>query len=611
MASPTKQRSDAMIHEIVDHNSDLIWYERIPHHFEYNHEKYEKAMESLKSVDPRVIVFQGESSLTLFCWFHRFGIYGGNFAIFVDNYADSNIKTIVVPEETSEWCTAEMIREAMNGTFVYGESNRADLFRDDPDDVGMTWESYRNELNNQVNGIEHIVRLYETGKYLYYDLIVLTGFILDDVERMLNLQNDSLANWSIDSENFKQNGKFISEMIKKAIFTVNVKALRGIYAFVNSSTGKNDGFTPIAVDQIEISSENFNITMTKVVATTEYEVGFAHEMIIFNEGIRWKTPDRKPPPDRVLIKRFSLASSNSIANIVLIVIAILACIYLTILLFVRKLFTIDRIFILVGAVISNIYIFLFPIRDSEPTALHCSILIALFIVGVCTCFIALWSLLEMQSKILNLIVKPRTQANETFQASGCQKPKWICILLGISIPLIFIVIILFVSSSPFEAKGVELSLDDTFGRRQVEIPTRKVCTFQFNVWSIVMVVIGLLIMGAFFIRSIFVVFQIQMLKKAMKAMVRGRSVSASRSRTSQRPVDKRSTVKSGDGRANFPDSPHNKVIYFSCWVSLMLACGLISVLIPDHEFYVVAVSALLFDITCIILFHFENRAENH
>ena len=247
-----------MMEGITNRKMELIWYERVPYYFNYDNDIYETTMQSLQMVDPRVIVFLGDSSLTLFCWLHRYKIYGPNRVIFVVNYADSNANTIQVPSYVSEWCSSEMIRQVMNHTFVYGEANRADLSKNVPDSVGMTWAKFNKEIHQRAEDIENVVWLFEAGKFLFYDLMLFTGFMLDEAERLLNLNNDSLINWSVGSKNFKQNGRFLSEIFKKAIFNVEVVGMRGNYAFLNSSKQlENSGSTPIIVGQVSTFIENF------------------------------------------------------------------------------------------------------------------------------------------------------------------------------------------------------------------------------------------------------------------------------------------------------------------------------------------------------------------
>ena len=196
--------AQAFIKEAQVMQMDLILYEKVPYNWNYNEHDYRRAIESLAGADPRVIVFQGDFGYTFMCWLHRFKLFGPNYAIFVERYTNTNTDEITIPDYLTEWCTVEMVREVLNLSFVYGESNRADLSKDIPDDAGMTWKAWESEIRNRVDDIDNAVFIYESAKYFYYDLILYIGFMLNEAERILNEQNDTLLNWSIDTLKFKQ-----------------------------------------------------------------------------------------------------------------------------------------------------------------------------------------------------------------------------------------------------------------------------------------------------------------------------------------------------------------------------------------------------------------------
>ena len=575
-----------MMDEIQEMDMELIWFEQVPFYFEYNEEAYERAMESLVEADPRVIVFQGDAGYAPLCWFHRYGLYGPTHAIFIVRYADSINKTISIPDYVSEWCTIDMVLDMMNHTFVYGENNRADLLENEADDVGMTLEKWNDEIHTRVEDIESAVWLYESSKFLYYDLMLFTGFMLDEAERLLRLKNDSLINWSVGSENFQQNGKFISDIFKQAIFNVRVVGMRGIYSFDENLGWNSFGSTPITIQEISTFKDRIDIDLETVAIFNHSSMESNQRVTIFYDNISWGTVDGKPPFDRVQIIQINVPSLNFIAIAILMAFVAVLMLITLFRLFYRKYFNqLEINLFVIGVFTCNLHIFMLPIRDVEPVDQHCSLLAAFIMFGTSMCFLSMWSLLERQlSNISKFTMAIQSNQRTSIGTSGRKMTKK-RLLMAICIVIVKILAILFVTLPTVDSIGHQLSLDDTFNRRQVNLPTRKDCLLKANTSSMAIVCSNVAILVPAMLRSLVVTFKIRNLKKSFYTLMANR-------RYSNRPQI---------------SIPIDNGYLFIFMLTLVMATALIFPLVPTYIFYVTSFSSLLLVSGICLEFLFRQR----
>ena len=511
-----------MMQQLQKKNMDLIWYETVPYYFEYSDEAYERVMKSLKASDPRVIVFHGDAGVAFFCWLHRYGIYGPNHVIFMVNYADSNAKTIIVPDYVANWCTKAMIRQVMNRSFVFGEANRADLYHDIPDDTGMTLHKFESQIRQRAKDVENAVWLYESGKFLYYDLMLFTGFMLDEAERLLNLRNnDSLTNWSVGSTNFKQNGHYIGQVFKEAIRNVRVVGLRGTYDFYNRSLS-NGGYTPIAITQIATFTANFSVQPRTIAVFVHHKDNEEHRLLISNDQIRWATTDGLPPFDQVQVILVSLPTLSLPFLVVVIAFATLAIVVLIALLIYRKLYkNIGIVILTLGIAISNVHNCLLPLRDIQPVGHHCSILTAIIMLGISICFVGLWFLLDGQLREISITMeKARQQGKKPPRIGSNRNVKLGKILSLIFVFSLILLTVLLLLSSPFQTIGSSFTTKETFGRREIFLSAHKKCRLTFNTSMAIAASLVFVMVGGIILKSIFAIYKIRTIKKALKIQMK-------------------------------------------------------------------------------------------
>ena len=580
-----------MIEEIEHWNLDLIWHESIPAHYDYSSTDFQRVLESLRAADPRVMIFLGDSSVILFCWLHKFKLFGPNHSIFTIEFADINGDTISIPQHVSDWCTVEMVREVMNRSFVFGEFNRADLFIDDPDQTGNTWSNFDSTIREQVADVEKAVWIYEGRKYLYYDLILFTGFVLDEAERLLNLRNDSLINWSVGSKRFKQNGQFISHIFKEAIFNVKVVGMRGTYDFDRNSTINSNGFTPISIRQ----TLSTNSTVNSLKIGVHHRSNVEKPMLeIFEDRIVWGTADGKAHFDMVHVIRkevttFPISIGFTFMGLSFITLSIFLFSY-----FYRKFYKIMELnFITFGIILANCQVFLLPLRNMEPVTLHCSLFAAFFMLGIGFCSTALWSLLERQLKIMRITFSN----NKPIKRKPLRKFTITRIFMIISMAIMAIGIVIFINSSPFTLINHEFEMANSIGKREVILKIEQNCRMELNFLNKVTIGIIIFIISIFIIKSISICFKINQIKKKLKNI----------------PNIVQSPRRLGTRATSFPFQQNDRLAghekFFSFLFSLIVSATLILLLRPLHTLMITSVSTLLLTIGGIVLILLHNQLD--
>ena len=551
---------------------DLIWFERVPYYNDYNDADWHRAMESLVVADPRVIVYNGDAGFAPLCWFYRYNLYGPNYVIFIIQWADSNTDQIYIPDYVKDWCTVDMVRITMNSTFIYGETNKADLFPDEPDDFGLTRATLEHEVTTRVEDPENI--LWFHNRYSFYDAILFGGLVLNEVERNLKEQNDSLINWSVGSEKFKQNGAQMVDLMKNAIMSIKLNGLRGNYEFYKNTTLNSGGFTPIPVFQV-VTFPGSNIRK-------RIELHDGHQII---EKPHWKTPDGAPPYDKVHIKRVQVQNLKSEATAALIVLsAIVSISTMGVIIFKKEKRSLENCCFAFGVIVANCHVYLFPFRNLEPIARHCSVMGGLLLIGLSTCFLAIRELLVNQFEICAKRLAEQS-ANDYNRFKGyAAKAKRITIMLFWQISIILLGI-LFVFSSPIDSVGSEATIDITFGKRQVELSTQTKCQLNGNIFSMVVVGLTLAIVIVIILQSFFLTYRTNVVIKKTTTM-EGMRRSAS-SRKSLNKDDKRKQKKHGG-------------VFLTVMVPLIIGAGLLIVIMVDQALYISAAVAIIFGVILLV-----------
>ena len=570
--------SQVLLDKIKETDLDLLFYEHVPYWWDYTDEEYGRGIASLASADPRVIVYPGDSGYIFLCWMHRYKMYGPNYAIFIGNWGDTNKKQLELPEyavdRVSSWCTVEIVREVLNTTFIFGEVNRADISKDEPDDVGMTWKSFDQEFRSRVDQMNSIF-IYEGAKFVYYDFMLFTGVMLNEAERVLQLRNDSLINWSIKSENFKNNGRYIDDVLQEAMTNIRVTGLRGSYQFQKNTTMNTGGYTPMNLIQCITTPDSLEVEQVYVTAYDSSKT-YQNRLMVFENKIQWNTVDGKHPFDRVQIKRIDLASLEANVMIVLMVISACVCVLsLSVTIWKRATRKLEFFLIILGIVICNSHVFLLPLRDVEPVALHCSILAALVMAGISIILVVISEMLKSRYRQVVKIVGEIKMAKAhpaipTTMKLLTKNGKLHNMALIVLVLSCLILAVVFTWSVPVESINSEATLEDSFGKREIELPTRKKCQLSLSSFSIVIICfnVGLVVLSV--LKSLFSIYKIRLLKKNLIALMKVRKI------TNNNKIP--------------PINDHGN--FFVSIITIVIAAFLVMILLSDSIFYVTSMQAI-------------------
>ena len=546
--------------KLAENKIDLIWFEQVPYYRSYNDADWERAMESLVAADPRIIIYDGEAGYAPMCWFYRYKIYGPNYAVILIHWVDSNTDAIRIPDYIKHWCTVDMVRHTINSSFIYGETGKGTLHPEQLDSLNFTGALMEDELDRRVQDIENIQWLH--NKYSYYDCIMFAGFMLNEAERLLRLQNDSLINWTVDSEKFKQNGEYIVNLMKDAIYNIRVVGLRGIYDFYKNTSLNTGGGTPTPIYQC--TSHPTNATQVRPVVFDGSE--------LVPGVLKWEPGAQ--PFDRVQINKLLVRSQQIVAIIVLGVISAIIIIVMVVFVIVKKPpFSMGRTLLIFGVLIANFPIFLFDLLDVEPVSLHCSIVASLFGCGLSICFLGIWLVLETQLKIHdNFSARLRSKVDFTIPELAKSTMEKISIVVLI---LIFALLAaLFVISMPFKTVKNEATLQMTFGKREIDLSTQVECKLALKVFSMVIIGITIAIDLLIILKTILVAYQIHLLKKQNAILMKKRKSK------SKQPMKQ----------------PKDSVNIFIIFVTLIIATVLLLLLIGKYAAFVIAVTSMLFGV---------------
>ena len=106
-------------------------------------------------------------------------------------------------------------------------------------------------------------------------------------------ENQTLLDWTANSDNFKNNGTEIMEIVKEAVYQTQIKGLKGSYKFEKATTVNSGGFTPVTLTMHKGKGKQSIIALYKGNQQPKFE--------IFYDNIAWKTRDGLPPKDSVEI----------------------------------------------------------------------------------------------------------------------------------------------------------------------------------------------------------------------------------------------------------------------------------------------------------------------
>ena len=355
---------------------------------------------------------------------------------------------------------------------------------------------------------------------------------------------------------------------------IRVVGLRGTYEFKDSLN--SNGFTPLDIFQVLTQPDSLTIKQHNV-AIYDSSKSIGKRLQMSNSGsIHWNTPDGKPPFDRIQIKKIEISLFRLEVLIVWIVITAGLCIAMLVLIMVKpQLRTFGNILLSFGAITCNCHIFLLPLRNVEPVAFHCSLFGALILAGVSTGFVAMWEMIDFQLKEIQHAIASIT-GRQIFGKKFCRTKLEIVLFAVVEVGVLLCAL-LFVLSSPVESDKERVTTDITFGRREIEMSTRRTCHLVTNTFPSVVIAITLSIVLTIIIKTILDIFNIRIYKKKLEELQKKRM---------------NNTLKIAK-HINFGP-------FFSVKLTIIIATLLVLLLIEQYAFYATAFASNA--IAVIVLF---------
>ena len=203
-----------------------------------------KVMDELKGQETRIIIGHTNKHVDLSCWLYRYGMYGPQYVVLGTKWRMFNPDQAIIPDYLP-WCTIAMLKDVVGSWIYFGTGNPVDIYGSNyTDSLGNTNQEVVNQLEQEIIDITSYGNR-DVWWRECYDSTIITLSTVGEAERILQQKyNSTLSEWTIDSENYDNNGQTIVEIFREAIHQIEVRGSSGFYNY-NPITMKNsDGFKP-------------------------------------------------------------------------------------------------------------------------------------------------------------------------------------------------------------------------------------------------------------------------------------------------------------------------------------------------------------------------------
>ena len=256
---------------------------------------YDKAAVELAQQNPRVVFILSSVSTFTACSLYKAGLYGSNMVFIFTGismfYPNNPIR--------SPNCTNHMLAEVLRSVIILKPAAPIDVDPKFEDEIGMSGSEYDFLLKTAINDENaQVQRSWFNWRSSFYSEAVGVALVVDEIEKKLQVQNDSILNWMTNGENFNSHGRFIRDLFHEEFTNFHYK---GLNTFENHSINANNGLTAIYQIQQGDPTSDESISFTPVPVAIHN--GFSNDYKTLN-ALKWRTHDKQPPKDSVItIKR--------------------------------------------------------------------------------------------------------------------------------------------------------------------------------------------------------------------------------------------------------------------------------------------------------------------
>ena len=238
----------------------------------------DSAIGELAAMDnPRVFVIISVIKAPTACYLYKHGLYGPDIVLLWpgDGFFTAGDNP-GVPN-----CTQAMVAEVLKSIIFFSHGSDFDLGKPVRDSLGLLPSEYEGHLKANLDKPEETWKWFFWRRYCYSP-IEATAHILQRVDERLGLINDTIGNWTANSDNFRRNPSFIENIMKDTFNNFEYEGLRsntlmGPAGFYQMQQNNNSAWSPVPVSAFYPDTQTYEVI----------------------SPLKWRTLNGQPPLDRI------------------------------------------------------------------------------------------------------------------------------------------------------------------------------------------------------------------------------------------------------------------------------------------------------------------------
>ena len=279
-----------------------------------SYDTVDRVVTDLKKREARIIVFMTLFNAPIVCHMYRLGLYGPGIVLLQYGLLAFRPDTplrFLVPN-----CTQEHLYEVSKSIIFYGDPAKTNFNPNVVDSFGISSQEFQSTMKSRIENPQTSFSWWYF-RTLYYDLVSITGLILNRTVDVMERNNEMIDNWN--------QSKIFRSILKESIHTVQHE---GLFDDFNVNGQKwNVKIGPTAFYQVQVLPE-YEFDKTVPLSDKLYNAPVAlysrGKLTLGPNRLLWRTKRTDAPRDSILVIEKFLPSFNSTSQIVLTVVAVLA-----------------------------------------------------------------------------------------------------------------------------------------------------------------------------------------------------------------------------------------------------------------------------------------------